>query len=248
MNLTCFLGPTTSDRSLLPVLRAGRAFPVTAATDLSHEDLVWLIHLFMVWHPAAWLLCVMLVTLVTWQGRDGMTCCTCIGAISGFWSQLRFSLAGWELLHPGAAEWAGMGLAVKAKVWKVSVPYSRFECCCVSIPLITSGSQRGWLGALLITGFATSMMFMLAVGGLESQDSYKPKDWVLVCWQGLHYIFCSWCISLQFSLRRADDHTSILQSSLVNLKIQKVFTATFNFKLCHSCLLLTKKTNLKISY
>lgn len=200
------------------LLRAGRAFPVTAATDPRHEDFIWLIHLFMVCHPAALPLCVMLVTWVTQQGHDGMTCCTCIGAISGSQTQSRLLLAGWELLHPGASEWTGMGLAVKAKVWKVSVPYSRFECCCVSFSLITSGSQGGWLGALLITGFAASTGSS-AAGGLESPDSYKPKDWVLVCWPGLHCIFCSWCVSLQFSRRRADDHTSALQSFLVNLKI-----------------------------
>lgn len=53
-----------------------------------------------------------------------------------------------ELLDPGAAEPAGMGLTVRSEVWKVSVPHGSFECCCVSFSLVTAGLQRGWLGAL----------------------------------------------------------------------------------------------------
>lgn len=44
-----------------------------------------------------------------------------------------------------------------------------------------------------------------------------------------------------FSQRRADACSSALQSFSVNLKTQKVFTATFNFRVYHSLLLLTKK-------
>lgn len=43
------------------------------------------------------------------------------------------------------------------------------------------------------------------------------------------------------SQRRADAHTFALQSSLVSLKTQKVFTATFGFRFYHSPVLLTEK-------
>lgn len=154
MNPINFLGLTSGDRSLPPLLMLA---------DLPQR-----------WQPRALAMKTLPGSLIfSWRGDPAAQPLLCDAGGTGDqvvlagtqWhdllhlhrSQLRLPVpagafacwgGGGGLLDPGAAEPAGMGLTVRSEVWKVSVPHGSFECCCVSFSLVTAGLQRGWLGAL----------------------------------------------------------------------------------------------------
>lgn len=240
-NIASFLTYLKCQKSAI-TLNAGRASRVMAATGPSHGDSAWLPNLFMAWEPSCW-----------WHwcpggpGRDTVAW--------HFWQEPAqvpctsrgFHLLGWGFCIMGLQSQQGWGCLRSLGAGRFLSHVAGLNAAVTFSP-VTSRSQRGCLGAL-------------SLQGLQHQQS--PVQLVESVWPrqlqaerlspgvptGLGAASSVVALSpFIFSQRRADACPSALQSFLVNLKTEKVFLATFNFRAYHSLILLIKITNLKKSY
>lgn len=226
-------------------VNAGRASPAKAATDPSQEDSAWLPHFFVAWGPC----CPAPAVWYRWHwwpggpGRDAVARPAALAQepaqIAGPSRSFRLLGGGFGIL--GLQSQQGWGCQVRGlegfcPTWQFWMLLCKFFPC-------HSWIAEGLVGSTLITRVAASTGSS-AAGGLESVwlrwlQAARLSPGMPTGLGAASSVAA--LIPFSFSQRRADACSSALQSFSVSLKTQKVFTATFNFRVYHSLLLLTKK-------
>lgn len=221
-----------------------------AATGPRHEDSAWLPHFLMAWRPrcpasAVW------CWWHWWQGGPGRDAVARLAALAQEPAQIAGPSRSFRLLGGGGggafgswgcrasrdgADCQVRGLEGFCPTWQFWMLLCKFFPC-------HSWIAEGLVGSTLITRVAASTGSS-AAGGLESVWLRWLQAARLSPGMPTGLGAASSVAALtpfSFSQRRADACSSALQSFSVNLETQKVFTATFNFRVYHSLLLLTKK-------